>query len=219
MATLSIGDCVRYGWETFKKRPWLLIGAPLLAMVIGAIPNMLQTPPEYGPDGELIAQPLTAYDAILAIAGLVLSVFVSLALTSFSLRAHDNLEAARVDDLWNPRPFWSFLGVWILSFIVVVLGLVAFVIPGIILGLGFSLAPYLVVDRGLGPIGAMGESWRITKGHKWRLFLLFLVLLGINILGLLALVLGVLVAIPVSLLAMAHAYRTLSSPGLGAAGT
>jgi hypothetical protein len=57
----------------------------------------------------------------------------------------------------------------------------------------------------------MKESWRITKGHKWQLALLFLALLGINLLGVLALVVGVFVSVPITLIAFAHAYRTLAT--------
>jgi len=71
-------------------------------------------------------------------------------------------------------------------------------------------ADLCVVDRGLGPIEAMQESWRITKGHKWQLFLLFLALLGINLLGFLALFIGIFVTAPMTLVALAHAYRTLA---------
>ena len=66
-----------------------------------------------------------------------------------------------------------------------------------------------------GPIDAMGESNRITRGHKWQLFGFVLLLLLINLLGLLALVVGILVSIPVSTLAFMHAYRVLG----GKAGT
>ena len=84
-------------------------------------------------------------------------------------------------------------------------------VPGIIIAMGLAFVPYLVVERGLGPIDAIKESWRITKGHKWQLFLLVLALLGINLLGLLALVVGIFVAIPVTMIAFVHAYRTLAT--------
>jgi uncharacterized membrane protein len=77
--------------------------------------------------------------------------------------------------------------------------------------MGLMFVPYIVIDRGLGPIEAMKESWRVTKGHKWQLFLLFLALIGLNILGAIALIVGLLVTIPITMLAAAHAYRTLTS--------
>lgn len=211
MPTLSVGDCVRFGWETFKQRPWFLIGTCFLAMLITSLPGVFQPQPVIAPDGAIVPAPLTAIDAIVGLASIVVSVFVAIGLTTFSLRAHDNIQGAQVSDLWNPGPFWRFLGAHILTGILVSLGFIAFLVPGVILAVGLAFVPYLVIERGLGPIEAMKESWRITKGHKWPLFLLILALIGISLLGLLALVVGIFVALPIALLAFAHAYRTLAT--------
>lgn len=210
MHTLSIGDCVRFGWETFKQRPWILIGAFLLAMVIAALPGMFGPQPTVGPDGEIIPPPATTFGTIVALASIVVSMFVGLGLTTFSLRAHDNIKGVQIADLWNPAPFWRFVGAHILTVIAIALGFVALIVPGFILSMGLAFVSYLVVDRGLGPIEAIKESWRITKGHKWQLFLLFLTLLGLNVLGALALIIGIFVTVPITMLAFAHAYRTLN---------
>ena len=211
MATLSIGDCISYGWETFKKRPWLLIGVLLLAMIISGLPGLLGPHPTIGPDGREIEPPLTAYSAFVWVLSVAVSMLVGVGVTTFSLKAHDNIETAKLEDLWNPGPFWRFLGAHILTGIAVAIGFVCLVIPGIILAIGLSFVPYVVVERGLGPIEAMKESWRITKGHKWTLFQLGLVFLGITFLGIIALVVGVFVAFPVVMIAAAHAYRTLTA--------
>jgi uncharacterized membrane protein len=82
-------------------------------------------------------------------------------------------------------------------------------VPGIIFMLMFMFTTFIVIERELGPIDAMKESRRITRGHKWQLLGFLLLLVLINLLGLLALVVGMLVSIPVSSLAFAHAYRLL----------
>jgi uncharacterized membrane protein len=66
-----------------------------------------------------------------------------------------------------------------------------------------------VIDRELGPIEAMKGSYRMTYGYKWSLLGLLLMLLLINLLGLLAFIVGVFVSAPVSLLAVTHVYRLL----------
>lgn len=210
MSTLSVGDCISYGWETFKKRPWILIGALVLALIISAIPGMFGPQPDIGPDGKLIPPPMTTMYLVSTLASVVVSIFVGMGLITFSLRAHDNIETVQLGDLWNPGPFWRFLVAHILTGIIVALGFVAFIIPGFILLVALLFVPYLVVERGLGPIEAIKESWRITKGHKWTLFLLFLALMGINFLGILALIVGTLVSVPVTMIAVAHAYRKLA---------
>jgi hypothetical protein len=78
MHTLSVGDCIRYGWETFKQRPWILIGGFLLAMIIASIPGMFGPHPEFGPDGKVIPQPLTTLEVVSSLASLVVSIFVGL---------------------------------------------------------------------------------------------------------------------------------------------
>ena len=69
---------------------------------------------------------------------------------------------------------------------------------------------YLVMDRGLGVTESLKESRRITYGNRLKLLLLGLALVGINIVGFFLLIVGLLVSIPVSMLAGVHAYRTLS---------
>ena len=211
MRTLSAGDCIRFAWETFKRRPWILIGGFLLAMIISGIPNMFGTEPEFTPDGEIVPQIPSALDVVVFIVSAVVAVLVWTGLITFFLRAHDNVEGVQLGDLWNPAPFWRFLGAHILTGIVVGLGFLAFVVPGVILALGLAFVPYMVVERGLGPIDAMKESWRVTKGYKGQVGLLVLALVGIIILGLLALGVGVFVAAPIAMLAMAHAYRVLAT--------
>jgi uncharacterized membrane protein len=211
MHTLSVGDCLRFGWETFKRRPWILIGALLLSMIIAGLPQIFGPHPTVGPDGQMIPPPASTWGTIVAIVGLLVSIGVSLGLTTFSLRAHDNIQAVQITDLWNPGPFWRYFGAHILTVIAIALGFIALIVPGVILAMGLMFVPYIVIDRGLGPIEAMKESWRVTKGHKWQLFLLFLALIGLNILGAIALIVGLLVTIPITMLAAAHAYRTLTS--------
>jgi uncharacterized membrane protein len=209
MPALSIADCIRFGWETFKKRPGILIGAFLLAMLIPSIPNILVPGPEVVPNAP--PPPPSTGHVIASLASIVLSIFTTLGATTFALRAHDDIMSVKLADLWNPQPFWRFLGAEILAAIIIVIGFILVIIPGIIASLGLGFAPYVVIDRTAGPTDALKESWGITKGNKWQLFLLGLVLLGLNLLGVLALVVGLLVTIPVTWLAITHAYRTLSA--------
>jgi len=70
---------------------------------------------------------------------------------------------------------------------------------------------FIVIDRGLGPVEAMKESARLTRGYKWQLLGFVLVLALINFVGALALLVGLFVTIPVTSLAFVQAYRALSA--------
>jgi len=211
MQTLSVGDCIRYGWETFKQRPGILIGGVLVALIVSALPNLLGPFPHIGPGGEVVPPEPSVYGLLTNLLSIVVSIGVSMGLVNFSLRAHDDIHAVQISDLWKPAPFWRYLGNHIPTVIAIGLGLIALVVPGLILLAGLAFGPYLVVDRGLGPIEAMKESWRVTNGHKGTLLLLFLALLGITLLGLIAFFIGIFITMPIVLVAVAHAYRTLTN--------
>ena len=56
------------------------------------------------------------------------------------------------------------------------IGFIVVFIPMILLGIMFSQAVILVVDRGMGSVEALRQSIRITRGNRWTLFLLGVVL-------------------------------------------
>jgi uncharacterized membrane protein len=209
MPALPIGDCIKFGWETFKRRPWMLIGAFALTVLISAIPGILTPHPEIM-QGQPPPPP-TPFALVMSLISIVVSFLVGLGLTNFSLRAHDNIETVTIADLWNPDPIWRFLGAELLAALIIFVGMLLVVIPGIIASLGLGFVPYLVVDRGMRPVESLKESWRITNGNKWRIFLLGLALLGVNLIGVLLLGIGVLASVPITMLAVVHAYRFLQA--------
>jgi uncharacterized membrane protein len=209
MPALPIGDCIKFGWETFKKRTWILIGAFALTVLISAIPGILTPHPEIV-QGQPPPPP-TPFALVMSLISIVVSFLVGLGLTNFSLRAHDNIETVTIADLWNPDPIWRFLGAELLAALIIFVGMLLVVIPGIIASLGLGFVPYLVVDRGMRPVESLKESWRITNGNKWRIFLLGLALLGVNLIGVLLLGIGVLASVPITMLAVVHAYRFLQA--------
>jgi uncharacterized membrane protein len=200
----TVGSAARFGWETFKRRPWFFVGTALVIAiaygVVGSITSAIDS--SLGGSAE---EPT----GIGSIVNIILSTFVSMGVTAFYLAAHDRPDTVDLTSLWHPQSFWKFFGTSILVGLVVVVGFILLIVPGIIFSLMFMFATFIVIDRGLGPVEAMKESNRITRGHKWPLLGLLLVLVLINLLGILALVVGLLVSIPVSTLAFVHAYRVL----------
>ena len=62
------------------------------------------------------------------------------------------------------------LGLIILTGLVVGLGFLLFIIPGLIFAAWFSLSVYAMMDENLGPIAAMKRSKSLVKGHVWEIF-------------------------------------------------
>jgi uncharacterized membrane protein len=201
----SIGSALRFGWETFKTRPWLFIGAMLILAAASAGVEALTRAIDATLTGATDGPSLLGF-----IVNLALGTIIGMGATAFFLAAHDNADTVALSSLWHPQPFWKYLGTSILVSLAIGVGLVLLIVPGIILGLMFMFTPFLVIERELGPIEAMKESHRITRGHKWNLLGLLLMTLLVNLLGALAFIVGLLVTIPVTVIAVTHAYRVLS---------
>lgn len=215
--TLSIKECLRFGWNTFKKRPWILIGVLALGVIVEAVTSML----------EEHTDPSGVVGIVALLVSLVISMLYALGQTHFFLKAHDNVAEVRFKDLWHPKPFLHFLSTSILLWLFIGLPylalvflnvpevvLVLLIIPALVVSLVFGFAFYLVVDRDLHALEALKESARLTHGHRKQLFLLLLAVIGVNIVGLVALIIGLFISIPVTVLAMIHAYRVLSGAEL-----
>lgn len=83
----------------------------------------------------------------------------------------------------------------LLVFALVVLGLFALIIPGIIIGCRLAFVSYIIMDKKLDPIEAVELSWRLTKGHGWQIFFMGFVSIFIIIFGLIMLIIGIFPAI------------------------
>lgn len=211
--TLSIKECLRFGWNTFKKRPWILIGALALGVIVEGITSVLEENTD--PNGVM--------GVVVLLVSLLISMLYALGQTHFFLKAHDNVTEVRFKDLWYPKPFLHFLGTSILLWLFIGIPylalvflnvpevvLILLIVPALVVSLVFGFAFYLVVDRDLHALEALKESARLTHGHRKQLFLLLAAVIGVNIVGLVALIIGLFVTIPVTVLAMIHAYRMLS---------
>ncbi len=196
-STLSVKECLSFGWRTFKARPWFFVGTFVIYMVIQIALSSVQ-------------KSLPGFVSFLL--SLIVSSLLYIGLISIYLKAHADVMAPQFSDFWKPAPFWRYLGASILLAIIVLVGLVLLIVPGIILALALSFTGYLVVEKGLNPIAALKESMRLTKGNRWKLFLLGLAIFVLTVIGMIPLFLGLLVIGPVSMLAGVHAYRSLERP-------
>ena len=87
---------------------------------------------------------------------------------------------------------------------------VVVMMPALIPMLKLYLAPYFVVDQGMGPLDACKASWKATRGNMLSLIGLFVAIMFIVIIGELALLVGVIPAIMVQYGALSSAYRQMA---------
>ncbi len=88
-------------------------------------------------------------------------------------------------------------------------GVCLLIIPGVVVAITLWPVFLLVMEDDLPPVDALKAAWALTSPHIGALFILALASCAINILGLLACCVGLLVTGPVTQLAWATAYREL----------
>ena len=75
------------------------------------------------------------------------------------------------------------IGTLIVAGISIVVGLILLIVPGIVFSMMFYVAiPVCVIER-FGPFRSLGRSRELTKGYRWRIFGLALLLLLLSAVG------------------------------------
>jgi len=115
-----------------------------------------------------------------------------------------------IQDLFSKKHlFFKYIFSNILVSILVIMGLLLFIIPGIILAIRMQFYIYFIVEKEVGPIDAIKKSWNLTRGSFWNLFLFGLLSGGIQILGIVALLIGLVFTTPTVWIAQAVVYEKL----------
>lgn len=206
----SISRALNFGWQKMKRHLLLFIGLFIVAALVPLVPGLIEEgiySAARMTEGDLVRRLIAVIASVLQMA---LSAFMSAGLVRICLDiAHE--KAPRFSDLFSGRRV--LLKYFVACFLygaIVFVGLLLFIVPGIIWGIQFMFYGYLVVDKGCGPIEALEKSSALTKGVRWELLGFYLLLFGINFLGLLCLVIGLLVTTTITLIATASAYKQLS---------
>lgn len=94
--------------------------------------------------------------------------------------------------------FAAFLLLHLLMMVLIFLGFLLLIIPGIYFSVSYLFAPFFVCFYDVPPTEAIRLSRKMVSGSFIQVFWICLLLLGLNLLGLLAMGVGLLISIPVS---------------------
>jgi uncharacterized membrane protein len=188
---LAVSHLFSRGWNAFKANLGLVYAILVAYVVISSIFS-------YKQNGG-------AFSGMLALVGLVIGGPLTAGMYRATLRLARGEAVEFVSMFDGFKRFGIALGVYWLVAIATVVGLCLLIVPGIVIGLGLAPALFLVLEENAGVMDTLRRAWAVTQGHKMDLFVLSLALAGFNILGLLALVVGVLVTAPASVMIFAAA--------------
>lgn len=216
---LTIANAVSTGWQKTKKNYSVLIlsllvlaGISTAFSVFRSIPGIIASFTGDSSSGALVVIVIFALlSPLLFVAEVAINNLTSIGFTKIQLNIIDN-KKAQVSDLFKTNGiYWQYFATSILVGLIVFGGLLLLIVPGIIWLLKYQFAPTLIIDKKLDVTEAIRTSGEITKGHKGWLFGFGIVLGLINIAGALLLIVGLLVTIPITVMAYIYVYRQLSS--------
>ena len=139
---------------------------------------------------------------------IIIGLSISIGLIRIALDFVDG-KKPKVFDVFQTKSMINYFVVSMVTSIAILVGLILFIIPGIIIAIKLQLATYLVVDKNMGISDSLNKSWEMTKGAKFNLFLFGLLLALINLLGVICFVVGLIVTVPLTMVATAYVYRKL----------
>lgn len=206
----EVGEAIKGGWELYKAHWAPFTIGYFVVTLIGGIPG--QVAPMLTLAGTL-EEGSRAYYAVhvpLSFLGWLVAEFFMAGFTRAALRAVRTNDAAFGDFFGAGARYLAFVGMSFLKSLAIALGLLLFIVPGVIASLGFANAPFFVLDQNLGPIDALRASWEVSEGQKGNLFVLALAEVALTMLGVFACCLGLFVAVPVVMLARAIVYTRMS---------
>jgi uncharacterized membrane protein len=203
MKKFSIHEAISVGWEKTRSNLSFLILVLFISFIINGLPGFTTN---------MIREDVPVLSSLITIAFWVLTVLVSMGTIKIALKLIDKKKPVLSDLYDEHAKLLRFILSTLVYSMIVTVGLIFFIVPGIILGIRFQFYSYLIIDRNMGPLQALKKSGEITSGNKWNLFLFALCMGLLNILGVLLLVVGLLVTIPITMIATAYVYRKLTPP-------
>lgn len=94
--------------------------------------------------------------------------------------------------------FWLTFSIWLLAQVLVVLGLFALVAPGVYLAVGYFFAVLMGMFGGFDVWTSMELSRKLISRNWWQFFVLFLILVAMNLATLVTLGTGLVITIPMT---------------------
>ncbi|MDY6776985.1 MAG: hypothetical protein SVQ76_02655 [Candidatus Nanohaloarchaea archaeon] len=173
---LSIRDAVENGFNrTLKRNGLMIVAAIILLNLAGGFTGLYTS--------SVNPSAMMGSAVLLGVFGLALSI-VSVAISIIALRVFVSDETESIPDDYVRRNMgWALVHMivgGVVFALIVVAGLFLLVIPGIYLLLALFFWSVYVAVEDVSFVEAMQRSWSVTKGHKWRLLGLLIVVGLVN---------------------------------------
>ncbi len=201
---LDVAACVRRGFVLTLRH----FGTIFLVGLVyfGAVVVMQQVLIAVGMSSADQGMPAT-FGVCVGLVSQVLSMWIGLGMTRIGLNLVSGKPVAVAQLFGEGDKLLRIIGASVLFALMVGLGVLLFIAPGIYLALRYGQYMVAIVDRDLGIMDAFAYSSALTTRNRLHLFLLGLLALAIILVGLLAFGIGLILAGPLVWLSALVAYR------------
>ena len=197
----QISEVLKKSWRAALSQIWVLAGLVIGMALLSFIISIFTTPANNSTIGLVIVQVISLIIGAIFSLGYLKNIFQTLDGDEPQFSAYGS----------QSRKVLTYIASNIIVGVIVLVGLVFLIIPGIYLYLRLQFFTACIVEEDCGPIEAIKRSWQITEGQIIPLLLLMLTQIGLYLLGIILFVVGVFVAYPVCACMYADVYRKLTT--------
>jgi hypothetical protein len=104
---------------------------------------------------------------LLLLAGIFL--YLILEVVAVLAARHQNVKFSEAWEVFRTK-WWKIILAELLFFIIVGVGLIALIVPGLYLLSRLAIWPLIVIDQDVSIAQALNRSWELTKGRAWIVF-------------------------------------------------
>jgi uncharacterized membrane protein len=219
----SVGDAFGYGWKKFTQNIGPILIAMIVFLLIGAVIYGLQiliqmaTSPDTtvisGENGFVVSQTSTGLlgtlvSMIFAIVGFIWSYLIQAAFARGGLALTEGRPLV-VGELLSLKKLGTIILAGIILSILTFIGLLLCIIPGLIVAFLGAFFVYFILDQNMGAWQSIMASFNFVKENVGNLLLLLILSWIILFVGALLCGIGLIVAVPVTVIAQTYAYKVL----------
>ena len=172
---VSVGRIINRAFAVISSNPGVVLG---IAFLLGALPNIVlnffsqrfQVGLQGSPDPEMIRD-YVVIGGVTMIISVMLAMIVQGALVRTTVAFSEGRRASFGESLTaGLSVVLPLIGLAIIVGISVMFGFILFFVPGVMLYIMWCVAAPALVEERTGVFGALGRSRQLTKGVRWKVF-------------------------------------------------
>lgn len=194
-----ISEVFSTSWKYTKSQIWVLVGLFIGYFILSLIITLFGMPAQGSIVGQIIVNLISAIIGCAFMLGYVKNMFQTLDSEEPQFSAYGQ----------QSRKIFTYLIASILYGIAVMIGTILLIIPGIYLAIRLQFFTAFIVEEDCGIMESLQKSWNLTSGQIMPLFMLFLAMIGIAIVGCILFFVGLFIAAPLIYMMQCYTFRKL----------